>query len=101
MNIISEDIKWYVDGILKSEFNGQDTIESSNTNVSQQWHVEFPYTDGYNELILVSNTITIAVDDDSPPPDDSKDISGYSVSYIIFFISISVIGLITNRKKKK
>ena len=59
-DVLTTEIRWYLDGVLVSELNDQSTINSLATRDGDQWYVEIRVSDGEDTTVWkTSQTVTI------------------------------------------
>ena len=59
-DVLTTEIRWYLDGVLVSELNDQSTVTSLATRDGDQWYVEIRVSDGEESTVWkTSQTVTI------------------------------------------
>ncbi len=68
-DVLTIEIRWYLDGVLLTEFNDDTTIPSIATRQGDEWRVEVMVTDGEDMETRSSQIITIgsAIQPNNPP----------------------------------
>lgn len=92
-SMFSYDIKWYINGIHRSDYDDDLIISSSNTISGQNWFVEIIVNDGQDNSIMYQTftfsiyTINIIINDDNDFILENEDISIFyylTVDYLLY-----------------